>query len=119
MWLFTTDGFYSVVQDTYDNTKVIVRARTKEDILRLAHKLGGEITVRHTPTADYEWRIHMSRILWGTYLGTALAEIDYPNFKNAVASKMEPGRAGLYQRVWATMLELQLSPTEVAAMHGD
>lgn len=32
MWLFTTQGFYSVVADRDDETRVLVRARAEEDL---------------------------------------------------------------------------------------
>ncbi len=37
------------------------------------------------------------------------AEIDYPNFKSAVAERQGHGRAGRYMRVWSELLGLQES----------
>ena len=32
MWIFTTKGFFSVVQDKNDHDKVVIRSRVKKDI---------------------------------------------------------------------------------------
>ncbi len=41
-------------------------------------------------------------------MAAALAkEIDYPNFKNAVAERQGTGRAHVYSDVWVTLLGLQ------------
>ncbi len=123
MWTFTIDGFYSVVQDRDDPGTLIVRARDEGDIrkfaLAVAPLMPYQPRVMHTPMADYAWRIPVPRSVWADYLTSAAFDLNYTNFKEAVAARAKPGRAGLYARVWATMLELQLSPTEVRAMHGD
>lgn len=37
---------------------------------------------------------------------TMLREIDYANFKDAVATRQGPGRAEVYGKVWGTLLAL-------------
>jgi hypothetical protein len=40
-------------------------------------------------------------------LGVVAGEIDYPNFKNAVAERQGRARSRVYGRVWNLLLELQ------------
>lgn len=89
MWLWTRDGYFSVVHDAYCSPgEVMVRARDKGDLKRLAFALGlpaeGILT---TETADYRYRIKMPQREWARYLGLAGQDIDYPNFKNAVGTQ--------------------------------
>src|SRR5690349_17537495 len=59
MWLVTTDGFFSAVEDRDDATSVFVRARAREDAQRLADALSAAVI--ETPDADYRFRVRLSR----------------------------------------------------------
>ena len=92
-----------------------MRARDEGDIrkfaLAVAPLMPFSVHTSGTPRrADYAWRVSVPRSVWAEYLTSATFDLDYTNFKEAVAVRAKPGRAGLYARVWATMLELQLSP---------
>ena len=50
MWLMTTDGFFSAVEDRDDDDAVFVRARVLGDAEQLAAAVGG--TVLETRAAD-------------------------------------------------------------------
>jgi len=106
VWVLTTRGFFSVVQDAADPSRVLVRARVREDLDRLGELLP-HLEPWHDPEADYAWRALVDRSDWGYALGVIAAEIDYGNFKNAVAARQGQARAGLYQQVWAALYELQ------------
>ena len=111
MWTFTTDGFYSAVEDRNDKTRLVVRCRAKVDALNLIEWLGDHdltsITMQHTPEADYEWRLFIPRHAWAMYLISAVEHLDYPNFKNAVAERQGMERADIYHDVWHVMWEFQ------------
>lgn len=106
MWLITTRGFYSVVADHHDDGNVLVRARAREDLGALADLLPG-IDIEETPRRDYRFRVSVAREAWTTAAAALADEIDYPNFKNAVAERQGPGRAHVYSDVWVTLLGLQ------------
>ena len=106
MWLLTTRGFFSAVQDDADQNRIIVRARVREDLDRLSEILPG-LEPWHDPTADYAWRALIRRAEWGYALGVMAGEIDYRNFKNAVAEQQGTPRARLYSRIWSVLYELQ------------
>lgn len=108
MWLFTTRGFYSVVQDTSDpeGETLLVRSRTRQDLEALREFLPA-IEIRETPEHDYRFRVRLPRQVFGVIALNLVSEIDYPNFKNAVAERQSHERAGIYGDVWVDVLALQ------------
>jgi hypothetical protein len=108
MWIFTKDGFFSVVQHLGDDTKLIVRARDKHDLLHARARMPNTYigVMMHTPNADYEWRFVCDRGVWQQYCEEAISNIDYANFKNSIFRKDEY-RANLYAEVGAVMARLQ------------
>jgi len=108
MWVVTTQGFYSVVELREDPSKVLVRARTREDMEALREQIPSLEPVEGAGT-DYRWRAVVTREQW-KYAVAELAEgIDYPNFKDAVAGRQGRVRAKTYLRVWSALRELQES----------
>ncbi len=103
MWTFTKIGFFSVVEDRDDQTKVLIRARVREDLEALTKQLkllpGNSRrgrTIYHTPNADYPFRIYTRKKDWADWLHChVLVELDYDNFKNTV-----PERMSVYHEVW-------------------
>ena len=57
MWIFTQDGFLSVVEHRDDSDCLIVRSRARDDLERMAHFAGQEIIVM--PDADYRFRVEV------------------------------------------------------------
>jgi len=106
MWVMTTRGFFSVVADRDDASQVLVRARVRQDLEALA-EVGDLPEIAETPTADYRWRVRLSRAEWSRALARLAEEIAYPNFKDAVAERQGHEREGTYHRVWAVLRELQ------------
>lgn len=105
MWVMTTEGFFSAVEDRDDDGAVFVRARVRSDAEQLALAVGG--TVLETPAADYRFRVRMAKDDWARYVAACATGIDYDNFKNAVAARHGAGRARVYGEVWGTLLRLQ------------
>lgn len=101
MWLMTTRGFYSVVEHRDDADRLLVRARCKADIDALADLVQAEpVWLQH---ADYAWRIEVTRAAWAEAMQTLVAEIAYPNFKDAVP---DPAHHDAYMGVWGVMRAL-------------
>lgn len=101
MWLITKDGFYSVVENRDDPTKVIVRARVLEDITRASQRLGTSFWVDEH--ADYPFRISCGKDEWAAACAALAEDIDYDNFKNTV---LDNARHFVYLKVWETLLSL-------------
>ena len=57
--------------------------------------------------SDYPYRVFVDRCEWEHACQRLAADIDYPNFKDAVAVRQGPARAALYSRVWSTLYRLQ------------
>lgn len=99
---------FSAVQDRYDHDALFVRARVRDDVEHLAAAVGG--SVLKTPSADYRFRVRVAKADWTHYVAQRAAEIDYDNFKNAVAARQGTARAGVYGKVWRVLLRLQNAP---------
>ena len=106
MWLFTTQGFYSVVAHRDEPSKVLVRTRSREDLDALRQQIAG-LELIEDPSADYRYRAVVEREEWEVAASALVAAIDYPNFKSAVAERQGSRRAGFYGEVWRVMRELQ------------
>jgi hypothetical protein len=111
MWIFTTIGFFSIVEKPDDNGTLTVRSRVKEDIDRLREKFVPELgaTVEHGGT-DYPYRAKAPRAVVAAALSKLVTAIDYDNFKNAVAAADGHERAHAYHQVWNALLALEKAP---------
>jgi hypothetical protein len=112
MWLFTTDGFFSAVEHKDDASVIVVRARVREDLERLIARLpltsqAYAPKIVTLPWADYAHRIALPRHLWAAYVGEAIADLHYTNFKQAA---LTPGtaRAQAYHLIWHRLAQWQV-----------
>jgi len=110
MWLFTKQGFYSVVLaadgDGQPPDTLAVRARRRQDLealRRLAPALGQIVSLRHR---DYPFRCFIQREHFSRLLANLGGKIDYENFKEEIDSKSK-ARAKLYGIVWGVMRNLE------------
>jgi len=95
MWIFTTRGFYSIVQSPVPG-RMLVRARFNGDIEALLP--GAEVS--ETPERDYMYRTIVPTEDVITALAKVTQTIDYPNFKDAV---LDDRRHPAYGNVWGIM----------------
>lgn len=105
MWIYTSNGFVSVVKPadhTQDNT-LVVRSRQKQDILQLFPY--AEIV--ETPMRDYAFRTFLPAETVAEVITKQILAIRYDNFKNTVADSR---RHYIYGRIWAATRELQYGP---------
>lgn len=111
MWLYTVDGFYSVVENWHDPDQVMIRARVREDLVKLADRVGlPELVdaIRDDIGTDYAYRFFVARDVWIEYLLAAGQALNYGNFKNAaLAGQHGGGRSAAYHDVWAVMKRWQ------------
>ncbi len=106
MWLVTTQGFYSAVAHRTSDEHVLVRARTREDIEALRRQIP-EIEPFEDLDADYRHRAVVTRAEWVSAVAQFASEIDYGNFKSAVAVEQGHERAAVYSRLWGDLRTLQ------------
>jgi hypothetical protein len=122
MWLFTTDGFFSVVcaseghgnrRQSVDLNLLMIRARARSHLVNLKRRFPDllkhhEILQSHS--SDYAFRIVVQRDVWQQVLLRFSERIDYGNSKGAVADKRQPGNRAYEQSlhdVWEVMRQLQ------------
>lgn len=101
MWIFGSDYFVSIVEDTTNPDRLWVRGRARGDISRFLTGSVDEIT---SPTADYLFRFNAPRELVSLALQKHVKEIAYPNFKNSVKAN---DRHYAYAGVWQEMYDFQ------------
>ena len=106
MWLVTTEGFISLVQDREDPSVLQVRARLPEDIS--ANFQGAEVFV--APGADYRYRARMPRRNVAEALAEAITKLDYTSHFKDVALERSPANAARYTAyydTWSAMARMQ------------
>jgi hypothetical protein len=81
MWLCFDDGFLSVVADKNDPTRLMIRARRKQELLNAG---GDGVEVIENAGTDYRWRTFIDRRAFSALVAGRIAKIDYTNFKNSV-----------------------------------
>jgi hypothetical protein len=106
MWVFTTFGFYSIVQKKPTDGFLTVRARDPKDLDSLRERIPG-LGPTELGGGDYCCRAKVGRREFAAGLARIAMEIDYGNFKDAVAESMGHGRASIYHDVWADALKIQ------------
>lgn len=99
MWLFTTNGFISIVE--HDADHLVVRARDSFSLLPLVQSYNVEI--RRTPSADYPYRIFLSKDQFKNYLHNQAGLINYKNFKSEVAITRGKKFSDALLKVWSAM----------------
>ncbi len=118
MWIFSVYGFFSVVEHRDKAGKVMVRGRVRADLEKLARYLKQSTGRRHpvstTPAADYRYRLVADKTAVAEILQDLVMDIDYENFKGAVAERtnfnpetLGRHRLSAYHDVWQVMEALQ------------
>ena len=111
MWVFTLDGFFSVVQKGWDkDTETVqVRGRNRVDLERFVKRINIRDKVIETPKGDYPFRVVTTRQVWGKYLENIAGTIAYDNFKQEVEVQDGSNCADIYLRVWSELRKLEKS----------
>lgn len=82
MWLFTSDGFVSIVADKNDTRgdRLLVRSRDKMHITNVFP----DAEVFSKQPSDYQWRAWVSREDVADAVMRQVQGLDYTNFKNSI-----------------------------------
>ena len=100
MWLFSSEGFISVVAHTGKPDTLLVRARDEGSILSLQGATGATLT--HTPIADYPYRIEVLREAYAAWVLEEISRLTYSNYKSHMWST-RPELGDALHEVWAAM----------------
>ncbi len=107
MWIFTTVGFFSVVQKPGDSF-LTVRARVASDLDRLREKYMPELSKTiNTHGTDYPYRATIGHEDLAKGMEKIAKDIHYSNFKAEVQARMGSKRESIYLEVWSELRKLQ------------
>ncbi len=121
MWIFTRDGFFSVVlarkikdnipTQEVDPDTVMVRARCYQHLENLKQNYNDltNTDIQETANTDYRYRIIVPKAVWSSILETMCQELDYTNFKSTCARSplTDQSYDELLHEVWHKHYELQ------------
>lgn len=109
MWIFTTVGFFSVVENRHHKGQVCVRARTAVDLdnfrKRYCSRLGP--TKKSQGGADYAARAFVGKRAFAHAMERAAKDIDYTNFKSRVMATQGWDRESIYMKIWFILKDAQ------------
>ena len=100
MWLFTSEGFISVVAHSEKPDTLLVRARDEDSLLSLVEATGA--TLRQTPNNDYPYRIEVLREAFSAWLADQVLNLDWTNYKAHMWSE-RPEFGDALHDVWVAM----------------
>lgn len=128
MWIFTDEGFLSVVafdpkldkqkrsrrqRKSWGKNPVLVRARLEHDIDQI-RPYWSKLKIEKDDSADYEFRAVVPRNRWIDFMANKAFEIDYDSHFKEVAQARSPGgkleanaRHTAMMQVWSIMAKLQ------------
>ena len=99
MWIFSQEGFYSIVQK---GERFHVRTRRKQDLFNL-----GLTPTKSYAGADYPWRAILPNRAELLKLIEQLGNsVHYSNFKERIGQRPDQRhRVGAYHKIWALMAQ--------------
>ena len=116
MWIFTSNGFFSVGEDARKDIpghkdNLMVRARFRGDLHRafgpLIKELGAK--VHKTQNRDYLYRAYLPKDKFAAYMAKLVSEINYNDFKPTIK---EPVLKDMAMGMWYEGLKAQQAEDE-------
>lgn len=104
MWIFTTTGFISAVQDPEDRT-IIVRSRDRASLESISSQFSSLVIA--TPLADYPYRLEMTSEQLSKWLADQALNINYRNFKSEVYAVRGSKFSKTLTKVWSVMHDVE------------
>ena len=103
MWVFTKDGFYSIVSKDCQPNEVQIKTRSELDLHNLCNKLNISPPIIKEEFDGYPYRTIINKNLWISYLTDYVNDIDYDNVRNHIIDREDNQRKDAYKKVWKTM----------------
>lgn len=94
MWICFNDGFVSAVEHRDSSDLLMIRARRRDILQNLfpnEHLIEGGST-------DYQYRVVVSKAVFGDVVSKHISEVSYPNFKDSVE---DHELHELYEKFWS------------------
>jgi ADP-ribose pyrophosphatase YjhB (NUDIX family) len=106
MWLFTTTGFFNVIQKPGED-QLTVQASVARDLVGLRDQYMPEITdTANSGLPDYPFEAKISRDHCSKGLSLMVTEIIYPDFLESVTAGLGKERGTIYSKISETLHEL-------------
>lgn len=111
MWITTTAGFYSAVQDKQDESILSIRTRDRESAQIAVDSIemwfGETCVIREGEGTDYPYRFSVSRENFAQWAAQEIQEyLNYTNFKLAVKSSRGEDWEDALMDVWIAMMKV-------------
>lgn len=107
MWLFTSVGFFSIVQKP-GTEFLTIRARAAGDLDHLRARYLKSLTATTTAKGtDYPFRATATHAAVAEALGQIVRDVTYANFKDHIKAVQGAARARAYGEVWGALLDLR------------
>jgi hypothetical protein len=104
MWIFTSSGFISAVQDHEDRT-IIVRSRDRASLESISSQFSSLVIA--TPLADYPYRLKLNSEQLSKWLADQASSINYRNFKSEVYAVRGSKFSKTLSKVWSVMHDVE------------
>jgi hypothetical protein len=113
MWIFTTDGFFSVSQHSKKPNSVMIKARNRAHLERFAGWVkagwGHELQLEESLDYDYVVRVGCLKTIWAQYLERRTMEMDYTkNVKGHIMEATDPELGHAMLDIWERMVAYQV-----------
>jgi hypothetical protein len=102
MWIFTKDGFFSIVKHKDNSAYLMVKSRVREDLVDAF----GPDDIKELAGSDYRFRKTVPRAVVADYLKRETYQLDYESVKDNI-DKGEDDRHKMLYSVWAAHMALQ------------
>jgi hypothetical protein len=107
MWLVTSIGFFSAVNNPRKSGEVMIRGRVEADLIALKKVIPEMSEITFTTHSDYSVRAFCSKEAWVKGLAKLGEEMDYTNFKTMIGKRQGHSRASIYMDVWIALKRLE------------
>lgn len=102
----------SIVRHRNHRHLLLVRARDRDSLASFCRRVRlAESEISELTTADYRFRVVCSEAVLLRFLGSTVADVDYPNFKDRVSTTRGPIWHDALMKVWTAMRSLQPGPS--------
>ena len=103
MWVFSKEGFFSVVCKECHENEVLIRTKCKEDLIKMFQKLDDEPRIIKKEEGNYKFRTILKKETWVKYLSGCVFDLNYKKVKENIVSEDDKARKVAYNSVWSTM----------------
>jgi len=112
MWVFTTDGFFSVVEHNTEPMAVMVKARNRAHLERVVKWVRDEGEgwphILQDEDFDFIVRTIILKDTWARYLSQRAMEINYTaNVKGNIMEATDPELGNAMFEIWELMVRYQ------------